>query len=76
MMLIGLAFKLSLVPFHLWTPDVYEGAPAPVAAFLATASKVAVFAVVVRLFQISPAAKQRRAEQRTDRHRHRVDPVR
>src|SRR5471032_2260252 len=56
MMLIGLAFKLSLVPFHLWTPDVYEGAPAPVAAFLATASKVAVFAVMVRLFQISPAA--------------------
>ena len=33
MMLVGLAFKLSLVPFHLWTPDVYEGAPAPVAAF-------------------------------------------
>ena len=56
MMLVGLGFKLSLVPFHLWTPDVYEGAPAPVAAFLATASKVAVFAVVVRLFQISPAA--------------------
>ena len=56
MMLVGLAFKLSLVPFHLWTPDVYEGAPAPVAAFLATASKVAVFAVMVRLFQISPAA--------------------
>lgn len=56
MMLVGLAFKLSLVPFHLWTPDVYEGAPAPVAAFLATASKVAVFAVIVRLFQLSPAA--------------------
>jgi NADH-quinone oxidoreductase subunit N len=56
MMLVGLAFKLSLVPFHLWTPDVYEGAPAPVAAFLATASKVAVFAVMVRLFQISPSA--------------------
>ncbi|WP_213878680.1 NADH-quinone oxidoreductase subunit NuoN [Pseudomonas sp. dw_358] len=56
MMLVGLAFKLSLVPFHLWTPDVYEGAPAPVAAFLATASKVAVFAVLVRLFQLSPAA--------------------
>ncbi|MEK1904184.1 MAG: NADH-quinone oxidoreductase subunit NuoN [Pseudomonas sp.] len=54
MMLIGLAFKLSLVPFHLWTPDVYEGAPAPVAAFLATASKVAVFAVLLRLYQISP----------------------
>ncbi|MGH8416336.1 MAG: NADH-quinone oxidoreductase subunit NuoN [Pseudomonas sp.] len=56
MMLVGLGFKLSLVPFHLWTPDVYEGAPAPVAAFLATASKVAVFGVLVRLFQISPAA--------------------
>ncbi len=39
MMLVGLGFKLSLVPFHLWTPDVYEGAPAPVSAFLATASK-------------------------------------
>ncbi|WP_275626941.1 NADH-quinone oxidoreductase subunit NuoN [Pseudomonas sp. 273] len=56
MMLVGLGFKLSLAPFHLWTPDVYEGAPAPVAAFLATAAKVAVFAVLLRLFQIAPAA--------------------
>lgn len=56
LMLVGLAFKLSLVPFHLWTPDVYEGAPAPVSAFLATASKVAVFAVLLRLYQLSPAA--------------------
>ncbi|MEX6503716.1 NADH-quinone oxidoreductase subunit NuoN [Pseudomonas zhanjiangensis] len=56
MLLVGLAFKLSLVPFHLWTPDVYEGAPAPAAAFLATASKVAVFAVLLRLFQFLPAA--------------------
>ncbi|MEZ3187012.1 NADH-quinone oxidoreductase subunit NuoN [Pseudomonas sp. LM13] len=55
MMLVGLGFKLSLVPFHLWTPDVYEGAPAPVAAFLATASKVAVFVVLLRLYQLSPA---------------------
>lgn len=55
LMLIGLGFKLSLVPFHLWTPDVYQGAPAPVAAFLATASKIAVFAVVLRLYQMSPA---------------------
>jgi len=55
MMLVGLAFKLSLVPFHLWTPDVYEGAPAPIAAFLATAAKVAVFAVLLRLYQLSPA---------------------
>lgn len=45
----GLAFKLSLVPFHLWTPDVYQGAPAPVAGFVATVSKVAVFALLLRL---------------------------
>ncbi len=50
MMIVGLGFKLSLAPFHLWTPDVYEGAPAPVGAFLATASKVAVFAVLLRFF--------------------------
>ncbi len=48
--LVGMAFKLSLVPFHLWTPDVYEGAPAPVTGFLATASKTAVFAVLLRYF--------------------------
>ncbi len=47
-LLLELFFKLSLAPFHLWTPDVYEGAPAPVGAFLATAAKVAVFAVLVR----------------------------
>lgn len=50
LLLVGLAFKLSLVPFHLWTPDVYEGAPAPVASYLATASKTAVFAVLMRYF--------------------------
>ncbi len=50
MILVGVGFKLSLAPFHLWTPDVYEGAPAPVAAYLATASKTAVFAVLLRYF--------------------------
>ena len=50
MILVGIGFKLSLAPFHLWTPDVYEGAPAPVAAYLATASKVAVMAVLLRFF--------------------------
>ena len=45
----GLAFKLSLVPFHFWTPDVYQGAPAPITAFLATVSKTAVMAVLLRL---------------------------
>jgi len=50
MILIAVGFKLSLVPFHLWTPDVYEGAPAPVGAFLATVSKTAVFVVLLRWF--------------------------
>ncbi len=49
LMIAGVGFKLALVPFHLWTPDVYEGAPAPVTAFIATASKTAVFAVLLRL---------------------------
>jgi len=50
LLIAGVAFKLSLVPFHLWTPDVYEGAPAPVTALLATISKGAVFALVLRYF--------------------------
>jgi NADH-quinone oxidoreductase subunit N len=49
----GLAFKLSLVPFHLWTPDVYEGAPAPVTALVATVSKGAVFVLLLRYFLTS-----------------------
>lgn len=55
LILVGLGFKLSLAPFHLWTPDVYQGAPAPVGAFLATASKVAVFAVLLRFIVETPA---------------------
>lgn len=51
----GLGFKLALMPFHLWTPDVYEGAPAPVTAFLATISKGSVFALLVRFFHGSAA---------------------
>ncbi|QHM71799.1 NADH-quinone oxidoreductase subunit NuoN [Mixta intestinalis] len=54
MMIVGLGFKLSLVPFHLWTPDVYQGAPAPVSTFLATASKIAIFGVLMRLFMYAP----------------------
>ncbi len=45
----GLAFKVSAVPFHMWTPDVYEGAPTPVTAFMGTAPKVAAMALLVRL---------------------------
>lgn len=46
----GLAFKISAVPFHMWTPDVYEGAPTPVAAFFATAPKMAAMAMMIRVF--------------------------
>ena len=47
--LAGLAFKMSIVPFHMWTPDVYEGAPTPVTTFFATAAKVAAVAITVRI---------------------------
>jgi len=50
MLFVGAAFKLSLVPFHLWTPDVYQGSPLPAVAFLATLGKVAVAVFVIRLF--------------------------
>jgi NADH-quinone oxidoreductase subunit N len=50
MIIVGAGFKLAVVPFHLWTPDVYEGAPSPVTAFIATASKGAVFAFLLRYF--------------------------
>ncbi len=48
LILVGIGFKISMVPFHLWTPDVYQGAPAPVTAFLSTGSKVALFAALLR----------------------------
>jgi NADH-quinone oxidoreductase subunit N len=48
-LITGLAFKVSAVPFHMWTPDVYEGAPTPVTAFLATAPKIAAIALFARL---------------------------
>lgn len=50
MIIIGVGFKLAVVPFHLWTPDVYQGAPAPVTAFVATVSKGGMFALLLRLF--------------------------
>src|ERR687891_2775120 len=49
----GLAFKVSLAPFHQWTPDVYEGAPTPVTAFMAVATKAAAFCVFVRFFDVA-----------------------
>jgi NADH-quinone oxidoreductase subunit N len=50
LVLVGFGFKMSIVPFHFWAPDVYEGSPTPVAGFLSTASKAAGFAVLMRVF--------------------------
>lgn len=56
MVLIGLGFKVSAAPFHVWTPDVYQGAPAPVVGLMSTAPKAAVFAVLLRfLFNATPS---------------------
>jgi NADH-quinone oxidoreductase subunit N len=52
LVLAGFGFKISVVPFHFWAPDVYEGAPTPVAGFLSTASKAAGFAVLVRFLLV------------------------
>ena len=51
--LTGLAFKASVAPFHQWTPDVYEGAPTPVTAFMAVATKAAAFGAILRLFDVA-----------------------
>ena len=50
MMLVGIGFKLALAPFHMWTPDVYQGAPAPVSGYIATISKGGLMAVFIRFF--------------------------
>jgi NADH-quinone oxidoreductase subunit N len=50
MIIVGFGFKISAVPFHFWTPDVYEGSPTPFTAFVSTASKAAGFAVFMRVF--------------------------
>ena len=49
MMFVGLGFKVAAAPFHIWTPDVYEGAPSPIVGFMSTAPKAAVFAVLLRI---------------------------
>ncbi len=53
LMIVGLGFKISGAPFQMWAPDVYQGAPAPVSAFMATAPKAAAFAIFVRIFMTS-----------------------
>ncbi len=52
LLIVGLGFKVSIVPFHFWAPDVYHGAPTPISGFLSTASKAAGFAVIARLFLV------------------------
>ncbi len=58
LLLIGFGFKVSAVPFHMWTPDAYEGAPTPVTGYMAAGVKVAAFAALVRLFNIQLAPAQ------------------
>jgi NADH-quinone oxidoreductase subunit N len=56
LMLVGILFKVSAAPFHVWTPDVYEGAPTPVVALMSTAPKAAAFALLLRvLYEIFPS---------------------
>ena len=64
----GLAFKASVAPFHQWTPDVYEGAPTPITAFMAVATKAAAFGVIIRLLR-------RRADRRVRRRGRRRSPT-
>jgi NADH-quinone oxidoreductase subunit N len=60
MIVIGLGFKVSAAPFHVWTPDVYQGAPAPVVGFMSTAPKAAAFAVLLRITFIGFAGIEHR----------------
>ncbi len=53
LLLVGLGFKVSAVPFHMWTPDVYQGAPTPVTAFMSSATKAAGFAALLRVFGVA-----------------------
>jgi NADH-quinone oxidoreductase subunit N len=53
LLLVGLGFKVAAVPFHMWTPDVYQGAPTPVTAFMSSATKVAGFAALLRVFSVA-----------------------
>jgi NADH-quinone oxidoreductase subunit N len=53
LLIVGLGFKISAVPFHMWTPDVYQGAPSPITAFMSSATKVAGFAAFLRVFLVA-----------------------
>ena len=53
LLLVGFAFKISAVPFHMWTPDAYQGAPSPITGFMAASTKLAAFAALLRLLDVS-----------------------
>jgi NADH-quinone oxidoreductase subunit N len=53
LLLVGLGFKVAAVPFHMWTPDVYQGSPTPVTAFMSAATKAAAFAALIRVFGVA-----------------------
>ena len=52
LLLVGLLFKAGIAPFHSWTPDVYQGAPTPVTAFMAACTKVAAFGAILRVLYV------------------------
>jgi NADH-quinone oxidoreductase subunit N len=58
LVMVGFAFKASMAPFHQWTPDVYEGAPTPITAFMATATKAAALGVLLRFFDVAAIGAQ------------------
>src|SRR6202035_2370884 len=58
LVIVGFAFKASIAPFHQWTPDVYEGAPTPITAFMATATKAAALGVFLRFFDVAAIGAQ------------------
>ncbi len=58
LVIVGFAFKASVAPFHQWTPDVYEGAPTPITAFMATATKAAALGVILRFFDVAVLGAQ------------------
>jgi NADH-quinone oxidoreductase subunit N len=58
LVLVGFAFKASVAPFHQWTPDVYDGAPTPITAFMATATKAAALGVLLRFFDVAAIGVQ------------------
>ena len=57
-MLVGLLFKIGAVPFHMWVPDIYEGAPSPITAYMSVVPKAAAFAVLIRIFMLDLAVLQ------------------